>query len=138
MKMKWYEAAKAIMKNAGVNQDTLAEHLGITKGAVSHWLNARREPSIEDIAKIFNFLGREEFTVYSNGEISLDPEGEEIPTSNSFSSKAKITQEEEDILEIFKGLPDEEAKRFKNEMKARKAHFDAIFEEMLKKRQLGA
>ncbi|EOD4081041.1 hypothetical protein ACOHX9_000099 [Yersinia enterocolitica] len=54
------------------------------------------------------------------------------------NKKYEITPDEEEVLELFRGLPDDEAKRFKNEMKARKAHFDAIFEEMLKKRQLGA
>ncbi|MCV5526223.1 helix-turn-helix transcriptional regulator, partial [Escherichia coli] len=55
MSMKWYDLAKSLMKTKGINQEELAEHLGITKGAVSHWLNARREPSLEDIAKILRF-----------------------------------------------------------------------------------
>lgn len=54
------------------------------------------------------------------------------------TKKFGLTREEEEILDLFRGLPNEEAMRFKAELKARKAHFDAIFEEMLKKRQLGA
>lgn len=46
MTMKWYDLAKSLMKSQGITQEQLAEHLGITKGAVSHWLNARREPSL--------------------------------------------------------------------------------------------
>lgn len=68
--MKWYDVAKSRMKDMEITQETLAEHLGITKGAVSHWLNARREPSIEDIAKILRLLGMKEFTVNSDGTIA--------------------------------------------------------------------
>lgn len=68
--MKWYDVAKSRMKDMGITQETLAEHLGITKGAVSHWLNARREPSIEDIAKILRLLGMKEFLVNADGTIS--------------------------------------------------------------------
>lgn len=67
--MKWYELAKDLMKGRGVSQEALAEHLGITKGAVSHWLNARREPSIEDIAKIMTYLGLRSFEVNADGTI---------------------------------------------------------------------
>lgn len=68
--MKWYDVAKSRMKDMEITQEKLAEHLGITKGAVSHWLNARREPSIEDIAKILRLLGMKEFMVNSDGTIS--------------------------------------------------------------------
>lgn len=69
MSMKWYDLAKVLMRNSGINQEQLAEHLGITKGAVSHWLNARREPGIEDIARIMRFLGKEKFSVGADGSI---------------------------------------------------------------------
>lgn len=69
MSMKWYDLAKSLMKTKGINQEELAEHLGITKGAVSHWLNARREPSLKDIAKILHFLGKQHFSVGANGMI---------------------------------------------------------------------
>lgn len=67
--MKWYDLAKSLMKRDGINQEELAEHLGITKGAVSHWLNARREPSITDIAKILRYLGMQKFSVGADGSI---------------------------------------------------------------------
>lgn len=67
--MKWYDLAKSLMKRENINQEQLAEHLGITKGAISHWLNARREPGIEDIAKILRFLGKKSFSVGADGSI---------------------------------------------------------------------
>lgn len=72
MNMKWYDLAKTLMKSQGINQEQLAEHLGITKGAVSHWLNARREPSLSEIAKILQFLGKKNFSVGAGGLIIDD------------------------------------------------------------------
>lgn len=69
MTMKWYDLAKTLMKTRGVTQEQLAEHLGITKGAVSHWLNARREPSLSEIARILEFLGKRNFSVGAGGLI---------------------------------------------------------------------
>lgn len=68
--MKWYELAKIRMKELGVSQEKLAEHLGLTKGAISHWLTAKREPSIDEIAKVMDFLGFKEFTVNRDGTVS--------------------------------------------------------------------
>ncbi|WP_217548864.1 LexA family transcriptional regulator [Pantoea sp. GbtcB22] len=84
MNMKWYDLAKSRMKDMGINQEKLAEHLGITKGAVSHWLNARREPGIEDIAKIMRFLGMKEFIVNHDGTIA--------PTPGSLNNVAFVEQ----------------------------------------------
>ncbi|QGX91686.1 LexA family transcriptional regulator [Tatumella sp. TA1] len=70
MNMKWYEVAKIRMKELDINQEKLAEHLDMTKGAISHWLNARREPSLDDIAKIMKYLGFKEFVVNHDGTIS--------------------------------------------------------------------
>ncbi|WP_086869647.1 LexA family protein [Kosakonia pseudosacchari] len=69
MTMKWYDLAKSLMKSQGITQEQMAEHLGITKGAVSHWLNARREPSLEEIARILEFLGKKNFSVGAGGLI---------------------------------------------------------------------
>lgn len=69
MTMKWYDLAKTLMKSRGVTQEQLAEHLGITKGAVSHWLNARREPNLGEIARILEFLGKKNFSVGAGGLI---------------------------------------------------------------------
>jgi SOS-response transcriptional repressor LexA len=72
MTMKWYDFAKSLMRNQSINQEKLAEHLGITKGAVSHWLNGRREPSLGEIAKILQYLGKQKFSVGAGGLIIID------------------------------------------------------------------
>lgn len=58
------------MKEVGMTQEQLAEALGITQGGLGHWLNARREPNLEVIAKIFNILKMPGFVVNADGTIS--------------------------------------------------------------------
>ncbi len=67
MELKWNELAKARMKEVGITQENLAERLGITQGAIGHWLNGRREPSIKDIAKIMKILGMSELVLNPDG-----------------------------------------------------------------------
>ena len=60
------------MRAQGMSQDSLADLMGITKGGLSHWLNGRREPNLEDIARIMRALGRRQFTVTHDGMVIDD------------------------------------------------------------------
>ncbi|MBE8596825.1 helix-turn-helix domain-containing protein [Xenorhabdus sp. BG5] len=59
---------------------------------------------------------------------SIHPVNVKIP-----SNYRKLTQEQEELLDLFDSLPAEEASRFLRELKAKSAHFAAIFAEMLAK-----
>jgi transcriptional regulator with XRE-family HTH domain len=54
--MKWYEVANDKMKRLGVTQEQLAVKIGVTRGAVGHYLRGRREPSLEQMKIISQFL----------------------------------------------------------------------------------
>lgn len=69
--MTWYDLAKERMKALGVTQEDIAVHLGITKGAVSHWLNGRRQPTLQEISEIFNRLGIKDPVFNTDGTFSL-------------------------------------------------------------------
>lgn len=69
--MNWYDIAKQRIDALGLNQDKLAEHIGVTKGAVSHWLNGRRNPSLQEIGAIFNYLGITEASFNADGTFSV-------------------------------------------------------------------
>lgn len=51
------EEAKQRMKAIGMTQAELAERLGVTQGAVAHWLSGRRTPDIRTLENIFRALG---------------------------------------------------------------------------------
>ena len=79
MKTKWYDLAKQLMRAQGMSQDSLADLMGITKGGLSHWLNGRREPNLEDIARIMRALGRRQFTVTHDGMVIDDSVSNTLP-----------------------------------------------------------
>ncbi len=81
MKTPWNELAKARMKQLGITQDKLAESLGKTQGAIGHWLNGRREPSIDDIAAVMKQLGLKELVLTSDGMVDY-PDGQMGNVSN--------------------------------------------------------
>lgn len=54
---KWIELVKAKMGELKVTQEILAERLGMSQGGVGHWLNKRRQPSIEDMNRVLRALG---------------------------------------------------------------------------------
>ncbi len=71
MKTKWYDLAKQLMRAQGMSQDSLADLMGITKGGLSHWLNGRREPNLEDIARIMRRLGVGSLLSHMTGWLSM-------------------------------------------------------------------
>ena len=70
MKQRWQDLAKSRMKEVGMTQEQLAEALGMTQGGLGHWLNGRREPNLEVIAKIFKILQMPGFVVDADGAVS--------------------------------------------------------------------
>lgn len=54
---EWYEIAKKAMESQGISQEQMAERLGVTQGAVGHWLNGKREPKLEMINRLLAELG---------------------------------------------------------------------------------
>ena len=44
------------MKERDITQDQVAEQMGVTQGAIAHWLGGRREPSLEKISALLGYL----------------------------------------------------------------------------------
>ncbi|WP_228723054.1 LexA family transcriptional regulator [Limnobaculum xujianqingii] len=90
MKQTWNTLAKARMSELEISQEKLGEMIGKTQGAIGHWLNGRREPSIDDIASILNALDLHEITIKSDGSASLNPslELESIASNQRLKTQA--------------------------------------------------
>lgn len=119
------------MKTVGVTQERLAEQLGKTQGAIGHWLNGRREPSLAEIALLLKFLSVDGIFLNSDGTISVDESDLSKPLP-----PPQLTEKQKEYLDLLDSIPSEDAERFIDEMRKVKAHYDAIFEEMLKKRNV--
>lgn len=66
----WYEIAKQAMEAQDITQDEMGERLGVTQGAVGHWLNGKREPKLEMINRLLGELGLPDMEVPNQAEKS--------------------------------------------------------------------
>lgn len=57
--MNWQDKAKLAMRVKGITQEKLATELGVSQGGLGHWLNGRREPSLDVLEKMAKNLGYE-------------------------------------------------------------------------------
>ena len=48
----WRDRAKAVMAEHDLTQQDIADTLGVTRGAVGHYLVGRRDPSINQIIEL--------------------------------------------------------------------------------------
>ncbi|MDW3779020.1 LexA family transcriptional regulator [Kluyvera cryocrescens] len=71
MKTEWYELAKTRMSEVGITQSQLSEQLGVSQGALSHWLNGRRSASLPEIGSIFRILGIVGATLNLDGSFTI-------------------------------------------------------------------
>ncbi len=69
MRMQWNDLVKARLKELDITQEQLSERLGITQGAIGHWLNKRREPSLEQISQILSVLKLDTLALHSDGTL---------------------------------------------------------------------
>ncbi|WP_456295253.1 helix-turn-helix domain-containing protein [Vibrio sp. AK197] len=74
MKMNWTVLVKARLKELGITQEKLAEMVDVTPGGMGHWLNKRREPTLEQIAKILNALSLDKLILNSDGTLEYPQE----------------------------------------------------------------
>ncbi|MGF1878089.1 LexA family transcriptional regulator [Photobacterium frigidiphilum] len=74
MKMNWTDLVKARLKELGITQEKLAELLNVTPGGLGHWLNKRREPTLEQIAKILQAVKLDKLILNSDGTLEYPNE----------------------------------------------------------------
>ncbi|MDZ5601712.1 S24 family peptidase [Pseudomonas sp. RP23018S] len=102
---KWYELARARMKEREITQEKLAEHMGVSQGGVAHWLSGRREPSLEVISQVLSYLGLPqmgiEMDIHPDSNVRMAPQ-----PSRSFSYpeiswvQAGIAREATEVLNV--------------------------------------
>lgn len=88
MKQTWNDLAKARMKEIGMTQERLAELVGKTQGGIGHWLNGRREPSIDDITAIMRALGIPEMSISAKGGVALS--GDNFTYAGPYTASKKF------------------------------------------------
>ena len=54
---EWQVRVKSLFKSAGITYPEIGAAMGITAGAVGHYLNGRREPSVKQLKQMARLLG---------------------------------------------------------------------------------
>ena len=124
--------------NAGLNERgrgaVIVKAIGVTSKAVSKWFNAESLPRQEKINALANFL-RCDVIWLQHGEGCMD---NDHPQESVIKKYESLRPDQIELLELYEMLPRIEAEKLIRELKAKGAHYDAIFEEMLRKRGLDA
>lgn len=94
----WNLLAKAKMKELKITQEGLAEKLGVTQGAVAHWLGGRREPDLATINKLLGELDLPQLQVgtlaENKGTYSVEANAELIGSMSAWDSKTPLGDDE--------------------------------------------
>lgn len=121
------ERLKALREAKGLSQAQLARSIGwSTASRIGNYEIGERKISADDAVAIGRALG------VSPAELLFGDQ-----SAGDISYGVFLTEKQEELLDVFESLPSEEAERFLAEMKKAKAHYDAIFEEMLTKSKRG-
>lgn len=130
MRYKWSELARYRMKERGVTRERIANMLGKTPGAVGHWLNGRREPSLTDIASIFQILGLSNVVLHGDGSVSLPDDYDP-----GILTKDALTVRQKAFVELLAFFPEDEQEKMLKELREKKDQMDQLIEKWLKARK---
>tara|TARA_Y100000310_G_scaffold317015_1_gene369432 strand:- start:216 stop:428 length:213 start_codon:yes stop_codon:yes gene_type:complete len=54
--LDWIDRARLVMDEREITQQDIADALGVTRGAVGHWLCGRREPTLSQFLELSDAL----------------------------------------------------------------------------------
>jgi|UPI00076AF9C5 transcriptional regulator with XRE-family HTH domain len=119
-------------RSHGISQESLAHELGVGQSAINQLLNGINKLTAANAAALAKALkvNVEDFSPSIAYEISTMAQALKAGDNGLVA----LTDTQKEVLELLEGIPSEDAERFIVEMRKVKAHYDAIFEEMLSKR----
>lgn len=71
---KWIALVKAKMRELDITQEKLAERVGVTQGAVGHWLRRERQPKLDMMNAVLDALGMPHLQV----RLHIVPQGQHV------------------------------------------------------------
>lgn len=86
MKKTWDVYIREKMKEQKIRQDDMAEAMNKTQGTIGHWLNGRRMPNFDDVAKMIDVTGVKKIILNSDGTVEdFDKNVEQVRVTKEFS-----------------------------------------------------
>lgn len=103
MKKTWIDFVREGMAKRKLSQEELAAAVDKTQGGVGHWLNGRRQPNIDDIAKMLGVVGVDQVVLNSDGSLEKLSDSSEnvlMPKARLVPVVGEILMEEDGTLTL--------------------------------------
>jgi transcriptional regulator with XRE-family HTH domain len=115
----------AAIEKKGLTHDQVAEALDVSRVAVGQWANDKTMPRGDKILALAELLG------VTPNDLYLGP----APKAAEEASTYNVTRRAVVLDELLSGLPDSEIDEIIRSLKEKKSRYDALIEELLKKRR---
>ncbi|WP_334469927.1 helix-turn-helix domain-containing protein [Arsenophonus sp. PmNCSU2021_1] len=121
-----------------ITQEDIADQLGIGQAAVSHYLNGVNPLNAKTVALFAKLLKVKPSDISPSIALELEEIAKlMLPTDYSYmipdNSYIKLTKTEENLLEMFNALTQEEQKNYLKEITETRANLERIYKEMKEK-----
>jgi len=80
---------KKILKDKGLKQNWIAEQLGLTREAVSHWVTGKNNPTTENLKRVANLLNIKLDEIFFDIDISITENDNNNKNKTKESGKVK-------------------------------------------------
>lgn len=108
MKNYFSSNLKKLLKVKGVNQQNLANFVGVKQTSISNWINEVSSPDVNDLLKIYQYLGIDSLDnlILKNlevGDVKLDRRLDNNISSvdELFAAKDKIIKLQDEKIEVL-------------------------------------
>jgi transcriptional regulator with XRE-family HTH domain len=102
---------KKLLKVKGANQKQLAEFVGVKQTSISNWINEISSPAVNDLLKIYQYLGIESLDDFllkdiETGNVKLDKrlDNNIATTDELLAAKDKIIKLQDEKIENLESL----------------------------------
>ncbi|MDR5611283.1 MULTISPECIES: helix-turn-helix domain-containing protein [unclassified Arsenophonus] len=121
-----------------ITQEDIADQLGIGQAAVSHYLNGVNPLNAKTVALFAKLLKVKPSDISPSIALELEEIAKlMLPTDYSYmipdNSYTKLTKIEENLLDMFNALTQEEQKNYLKEIAETRANLERIYKEMKEK-----
>ena len=93
----WIALVKTRMRDLDVTQEKLAERVGVTQGAVGHWLRRERQPRLDMMNRVLAELGMPHLQV----RLHISKRGGVGESAGEYGAEKAPTTAEEDFLQYI-------------------------------------
>ncbi|OAT26697.1 transcriptional regulator [Buttiauxella ferragutiae ATCC 51602] len=115
-------------KQIGLSQNELSKAAGVSDSSISLWESDNTAPRGENLHKLATVLQCSPTWI-------LFGDDDKIPDEPQSSAVQQLNEDEQELLQLYRALPESEQKAQKSNMRARVKNFNRLFNELLEARK---